>query len=569
MKKFITGVVLSFSLWTVTPTAHAFSFGDFVGGLNQVGQAVSGVANVVSGVRGIIGGITGDIRGIGGNIRGIGNDITGGGSSVRYSVNNTGFNSGSSVVIMQDFDSIFDQVNTGTGVTPTGRFELPDPEKFNTIGQNTSLRQYILNVLNFTLTFLGLIAVAMVIYAGYLYVASAGEDSNIEKSKKILIYAVIGILVVLASFAIVNTVIKNAGVGTDDRNDISNDGGTNSNNTNLIGNNSNGDITGLITGNGSNLQTVVNPDGTVSVVNVGDNSGTGSVTQNLASVLLLSGEGVNDFGGTVMASPDAARNGITFGLSTQAVVVIDFGDRTQSVLDTTIDPTATITHQFGEEKSYNIRGVVQTSDGQQFTTQKTLTVGGTDAQFSASKSQLLVDEKVALDGGSSTVLVGSIKSYKWTCAANAGGGCFEEAFGKNVEVSFSESGEYEITLEIENVVGDSDTFTKTFTVLGNQPVAEFTFDSTGNTLKPAEIRFNGNLSKNISGINQGLTYFWSFDGDFQQASSPEMTYEFDSVGDKSVELVVVESRNGSFLRSEPYTLTVPITTTIPIDFEIN
>lgn len=68
-------------------------------------------------------------------------------------------------------------------------------------------RQLILTYLNFALIFLGLVAVAFVIYAGFLYVTSAGDDGAVEKGKKILIYAAIGIIVVLASYAIVNTLL--------------------------------------------------------------------------------------------------------------------------------------------------------------------------------------------------------------------------------------------------------------------------------------------------------------------------------------------------------------------------
>ena len=51
-------------------------------------------------------------------------------------------------------------------------------------------------------------AVAFVIFAGFLFLTSRGDDGQVEKAKKTLIYAVIGIVIVMLSFAIVNTVIQ-------------------------------------------------------------------------------------------------------------------------------------------------------------------------------------------------------------------------------------------------------------------------------------------------------------------------------------------------------------------------
>ena len=79
-------------------------------------------------------------------------------------------------------------------------------------GGQGSFRQLALTIVNFFLTFLGLIAVVMIIYGGFLYVSAAGNQEKIESAKKIIMYAVIGIVVILLSFAIVNTVLT-AGTG--------------------------------------------------------------------------------------------------------------------------------------------------------------------------------------------------------------------------------------------------------------------------------------------------------------------------------------------------------------------
>lgn len=82
-------------------------------------------------------------------------------------------------------------------------------------GDQGSLRQLILTFLNFFLGFLGLIAVIMVIYGGVLYVTAAGNQENVDKGKKILMYAIIGIVIILLSFALVNTILGGLGAGQD------------------------------------------------------------------------------------------------------------------------------------------------------------------------------------------------------------------------------------------------------------------------------------------------------------------------------------------------------------------
>lgn len=78
-------------------------------------------------------------------------------------------------------------------------------------GDQTGLRGIVLTIINFFLGFLGLLAVVMVIYGGFLYVSSAGNEENVNKAKKILLYAVVGIVVIIVSFALVNTLLGAGG----------------------------------------------------------------------------------------------------------------------------------------------------------------------------------------------------------------------------------------------------------------------------------------------------------------------------------------------------------------------
>lgn len=97
-----------------------------------------------------------------------------------------------------------------------GGFQPPSPEGYDpALTQQTNLRDFVVNAVNFVLGFLGLVAVVMVIYGGFMYVTAGGQEEQTTKGKKSVMYAMLGIVIILISFALVNTVIKGVGKGTD------------------------------------------------------------------------------------------------------------------------------------------------------------------------------------------------------------------------------------------------------------------------------------------------------------------------------------------------------------------
>ncbi|RLC38968.1 hypothetical protein DRH27_00905, partial [Candidatus Falkowbacteria bacterium] len=72
----------------------------------------------------------------------------------------------------------------------------------------SDLRVMIVNVVRFALGFLGIIAVVMIMYGGWLWMTASGQPERIEKAKRTLIAAVIGLIIILAAFAIVTFVIN-------------------------------------------------------------------------------------------------------------------------------------------------------------------------------------------------------------------------------------------------------------------------------------------------------------------------------------------------------------------------
>lgn len=99
---------------------------------------------------------------------------------------------------------------------PNKTLELSEEGLNTSLTESTDAREYVIKIVNFALGFLGLIAVLIVIYGGVLYVTAAGEEENATKGKKAITYASIGLLIILGSFAFVNTIIRGASDGSED-----------------------------------------------------------------------------------------------------------------------------------------------------------------------------------------------------------------------------------------------------------------------------------------------------------------------------------------------------------------
>lgn len=63
------------------------------------------------------------------------------------------------------------------------------------------------DVINTILYVLGIVAVIMIVIGGFRYVTSNGEQNNVSQGKNTILYAVIGLIVAILSYTIVNFVI--------------------------------------------------------------------------------------------------------------------------------------------------------------------------------------------------------------------------------------------------------------------------------------------------------------------------------------------------------------------------
>lgn len=86
-------------------------------------------------------------------------------------------------------------------------FRIIFPDQGARIPDTAEFAKLLVTITNFITGFVSTIAVSMIIYAGYLYVISVGGDGA-AKAKKIVTGALIGLLISMAAFALVNTFVK-------------------------------------------------------------------------------------------------------------------------------------------------------------------------------------------------------------------------------------------------------------------------------------------------------------------------------------------------------------------------
>jgi hypothetical protein len=84
--------------------------------------------------------------------------------------------------------------------------DFTNPLKWNTI------QDFILNIVIFLRTLAILVTPIVIIIAGYFYMSAGGDPEKIEKAKNTLIYAIVGLIIILAAQAIIEAIENVAGI---------------------------------------------------------------------------------------------------------------------------------------------------------------------------------------------------------------------------------------------------------------------------------------------------------------------------------------------------------------------
>ena len=70
------------------------------------------------------------------------------------------------------------------------------------------IREGIMAIVNVLLGFLGIVAVVIILYGGFVWLTSAGNEENVGRAKKIITAGIIGLIIIFVSYAIATFVIN-------------------------------------------------------------------------------------------------------------------------------------------------------------------------------------------------------------------------------------------------------------------------------------------------------------------------------------------------------------------------
>jgi len=73
---------------------------------------------------------------------------------------------------------------------------------------NQDLPTTIGKIVNIVLSFLGLIAVVIIIIGGFMWMTSGGNEEKIGAAKKLMINGIIGLLIIVVSYAAANFIVS-------------------------------------------------------------------------------------------------------------------------------------------------------------------------------------------------------------------------------------------------------------------------------------------------------------------------------------------------------------------------
>lgn len=94
---------------------------------------------------------------------------------------------------MSMINKLLAQIDSGLNDTSIPRQELGDPE--------------LQSAISFFFIIAGIIAVIMIIIGGYWYVLSGGDPQKIKKAKDTILYAVVGLVISISAWAIIEFII--------------------------------------------------------------------------------------------------------------------------------------------------------------------------------------------------------------------------------------------------------------------------------------------------------------------------------------------------------------------------
>ncbi len=163
--------------------------------------------NALPGMARLLGGGTAAVGGYGIYAIGKGIDLTGQGLGAIGSVlSKMDMNDLSLKGLINALDPNSKPVFDGPGLKRGARMVRCNIDKGVSTGED--LIQLVIGWTKFFLQIVAALAVIALIYAGFTYVTSFGNDSRMESAKKAILFTALGILLILGAYAIVNTLMQ-------------------------------------------------------------------------------------------------------------------------------------------------------------------------------------------------------------------------------------------------------------------------------------------------------------------------------------------------------------------------
>jgi len=87
-------------------------------------------------------------------------------------------------------------------------FDTVQRETYGPQAEDVALPTLIARIINIFLGFLGIIFVIIIIYAGFVWMTAGGNEDKVSQARKWITNSVIGIIIILAAYAITNFVVS-------------------------------------------------------------------------------------------------------------------------------------------------------------------------------------------------------------------------------------------------------------------------------------------------------------------------------------------------------------------------
>jgi PKD repeat protein len=218
--------------------------------------------------------------------------------------------------------------------------------------------------------------------------------------------------------------------------------------------------------------------------------------------------------------------------------------------DGTTNSGVSVTHRYGSSGTYTVYLRVTDNSGNTDSTTQTITVSDNlspTASFVYSPTSPVIDEPVYFNATESTDPDGNIDTYQW----DFGDGNGETVSENQVDHTYLDAGTYTVVLVVTDDSGNTDSVSKTVTVIDGTPIASFTF-SPGNPNAGDTVTFNASGSSDPNGRIE--KWLWDFGDNSSPGTTVVITHQYTTAGTYTVKLTVTDNDNNTATTSQTVTV---------------